>query len=56
MIQGFAQVEHTFAQGEAVVAMTTFKGRLIVATTNDIYEVDGKRLIKLRIERFNEDA
>lgn len=47
---------HTFAQGEDVIAMTDFKGRLIIATTNDIYEVDGKRLIKLKIERFDDDA
>lgn len=47
---------HTFAQGEDVIAMTEFKGRLIIATTNDIYEVRDKRLVRLCIDRFDEDA
>lgn len=49
-------VFHTFANGEAVIGMTEFKGRLIIATSHDIYEVEGKRLVRLLFERFNDDA
>lgn len=49
-------VFHTFANGEAIIGMTEFKGRLIIATSHDLYEVEGKRLVRLLVERFNDDA
>lgn len=41
---------HTFAHGESVVAMTEFKGRLIIATSSDIYEIVDRHLVRMHVQ------
>lgn len=41
---------HTFSDGENIVSMAQYAGRMLVATNRDIYELVGVRLVRLRLD------